>query len=151
VQAYTPDSAAAVVDVTDFFGGDTPALSGLSTQQREQFKVRRLDPARSFMNAVRSFPLNVEVRHTQTFEATTPPSDRAGGTLTLEMNQSLVLLPREPMRPRHADPRVGFFSVERVNYGLDVQKAAETERFIRAGGWSRRTRRRTRAASWWSR
>ena len=31
VQAYTPDSAAAVIDVTDFFGGDTPALSGLSS------------------------------------------------------------------------------------------------------------------------
>jgi hypothetical protein len=129
VQAYTPDSASAVIDVTDFFGGDTPALSGLTTQQREQFKVRRLDPARSFINAARSYPLNVEVRHTQTFEATAPPSDRAGGTLTLEMRQSLVLLPRVPMRPRYADPRAGFFGVERVNYGLDEQ-AAETESFI---------------------
>jgi hypothetical protein len=129
VQAYTTDSAAAVIDVTDFFGGDTPALSGLSTQQREQFKVRRLDPARSFVNAARSYPLNVEVRHTQTFEATAPPSDRAGGTITLEMRQSLVLLPRVPMRPRYADPRAGFFGVERINYGLDEQ-AAETESFI---------------------
>lgn len=129
VQAYTPDSSSAVIDVTDFFGGDTPALSGLTTQQRELWKVRRLDPARSFVNAVRSYPLNVEVRHTQTFEATTPPSDRSGGTLTLEMRQSLVLLPRVPMRPRYADPRAGFFGVERVNYGLDEQKAA-TQSFI---------------------
>jgi hypothetical protein len=128
VAAYGRDSAA-VVDVTEFFGGDTPALSGLTTAQREQYKVRRLDPARSFVNAVRSYPLNVEVRHTQTFEATAPPSDRSGGTLTLEMRQSLVLLPREPMRPRFADPRAGFFGVERINYGLDEQKAA-TERFI---------------------
>jgi hypothetical protein len=129
VQAYREDSAAAVIDVTEFFGGDTPALSGLSTQQRDQFKVRRLDPARSFVNAARSYPLNVEVRHTQTFEATAPPSDRAGGTLTLEMRQSLVLLPRAPMRPRYADPRAGFFGVERINYGLEEQ-AAETESFI---------------------
>lgn len=128
VQAYSPDSAA-VIDVTDFFGGDTPALSGLTTQQREQFKVRRLDPARSFVNAARSYPLNVEVRHTQTFEATAPPSDRAGGTITLEMRQSLVLLPRVPMRPRYADPRAGFFTVDRINYGLEEQ-AAETESFI---------------------
>lgn len=129
VQAYTPDSTAAVIDVTDFFGGDTPALSGLNTAQREQFKVRRLDPARSFVNAARSYPLNVEVRHTQTFEATAPPSDRAGGTITLEMRQSLVLLPRVPMRPRYADPRAGFFGVDRINYGSDAQ-GAETESFI---------------------
>ncbi|HEX6037900.1 zinc-dependent metalloprotease, partial [Longimicrobium sp.] len=128
VQAYTADSAA-VIDVTDFFGGDTPGLSGLTTQQREQFKVRRLDPARSFVNAVRSYPLNVEVRHTQTFEATAPPSDRAGGTITLEMRQSLVLLPRVPMRPRYGDPRAGFYTVDRINYGLEAQ-AAETESFI---------------------
>ncbi|HVG43250.1 MAG TPA: zinc-dependent metalloprotease, partial [Longimicrobium sp.] len=129
VQAYTPDSASAVIDVTDFFGGDTPALSGLTSQQRTQWQVRRLDPARSFVNTARSYPLNVEVRHTQTFEAGAPPSDRAGGTLTLEMRQSLVLLPRVPMRPRYADPRAGFFTVDRINYGLDEQKAA-TESFI---------------------
>lgn len=129
VQAYREDSTAAVIDVTEFFGGDTPALSGLSPQQRTQYQVRRLDPARSFINAARSYPLNVEVRHTQTFEATQPPSDRSGGTITLEMRQSLVLLPRVPMRPRYADPRAGFFTVERINYGLDEQKAAE-ESFI---------------------
>ena len=33
------------------------------------------------------------------------------------------------MKPRVFDPRVGYFSVERVNYGLDEQKA-ETETFI---------------------
>ncbi|HET6763311.1 MAG TPA: zinc-dependent metalloprotease, partial [Longimicrobiaceae bacterium] len=129
VQAYTADSASAVIDVTEFFGGDTPALSGLNSQQRTQWQVRRLDPARSFINTVRSYPLNVEVRHTQTFEAGAPPSDRSGGTITLEMRQSLVLLPRQPMRPRYADARAGFFTVDRINYGLDEQKAA-TESFI---------------------
>ena len=41
----------------------------------------------------------------------------------------MILLPKVPMRPRIADQRVGFFTVERVNYGLDEQKAA-TETFI---------------------
>jgi hypothetical protein len=134
VQAYGRvrgrDSATAVVDVTDFFAGDTPAIAGLSAAQRRQYQVRRLDPARSYVNTVRSFPMNVEVRHTQTFDAAEPPSDRSGGALTLEMRQSLVLLPRTPMRPRYADARAGFATVERVNYGLDVQKA-ESQRFIR--------------------
>lgn len=134
IQAYgragARDSATFVIDVTEFFGGDTPTLSGLSAAQRRTYQVRRLDPARSFVTAVRSFPLNVEVRHTQTFDAAEPPGDQRSGALSLEMRQSLVLLPRVPMRPRIADARAGFFTVSRVNYGLDVLKA-QSETFIR--------------------
>jgi hypothetical protein len=131
IQAFTRDSASFVLDVTDFFAGDTPAISGLSPAQRRQYQVRRLDPARSYVNVVRSFPLNVEVRHTQTYDAAEPPPpDRSGSTMTIEMSQSIVLLPKEPMRARYADARVGFFSVQRVNYGLDEQKAA-SQSFIR--------------------
>ncbi len=131
IQAFTRDSASYVLDVTDFFAGDTPAISGMTAAQRRQYQVRRLDPARSYINAVRSFPLNIEVRHTQTYDAAEPPPpDRSGSTITIEMSQSIVLLPKEPMRPRYADARVGFFSIERVNYGLDEQKAG-SQRFIR--------------------
>jgi hypothetical protein len=130
ILAFTSDSASVVVDVTDFFAGDTPGIGGLTSAQRRQYQVRRLDPARSFVNAVHSYPLNVEVRHTQTFDAGEPTDDRSGGTITLVMRQSIVVLPRQPMRPRYADDRVGFFSVSRVNYGLDEQKAA-TQKFIR--------------------
>jgi hypothetical protein len=130
IQAFAGDSHAVVLDVTDFFSTDVPALSGLGSAERRTYQVRRLDPARSFVNTIRSFPLNLEVRQTQTFEASEPPSDRDAGTLSLEVRQSLVVLPRVPMRPRYADQRVGFFEIERVNYGLDAQKAA-TQDFIR--------------------
>ena len=130
IEAFGKDSSSYVLDVGGFFGGDTPALSGLSPAQRRQYQVRRLDPARSFVNAVKSFPQNVEVRHTQTYDAAEPPADRASGTISLEMRQSIVLLPKSPMRPRYADPRAGFFTVTRVNYGLDVQKA-DSQSFIR--------------------
>ena len=130
IEARGPDSASSVIDVTDFFGGDTPHLSGLSPAQRRNYGVRRLDADRSFIGRVRSYPLNVNVRHTLTYDAASPPTDEAASTVTLEMNQSLVLLPAEPMRPRHADPRVGYFTVSRINYGLNEQKAA-TETFIR--------------------
>jgi hypothetical protein len=131
IAAFTRDSNSVVLDVTDFFAGDTPAISGLSAAQRRQYQVRRLDPARSYINTVRAFPLNIEVRHTQTYDAAEPPPpDRSGSTMTIQMSQSIVILPKEPMRPRYADARVGFFSIERVNYGLDEQKAA-SQRFIR--------------------
>ena len=130
IEARGPDSASSVIDVTDFFGGDTPHLSGLSPAQRRTYGVRRLDADRSFIGRVRSYPLNVNVRHTLTYDAASPPTDEAANTVTLEMNQSLVVLPAEPMRPRYADPRVGYFTVSRINYGLNEQKAA-TETFIR--------------------
>ena len=129
VQAYTRDSTSAVIDVTEFFGGDTPGISGLSSQQRTQYQVRRFDPARSYVSSVRAFPINVEVRQVQTFDAALSPSDRAANTISLEARQSMILLPKTPMRPRVADARVGYFTVRHVNYGLDEQKAA-TEEFI---------------------
>src|ERR1019366_2728259 len=116
IAAFGKDSNTYVIDVTDFFGGDTPALSGLNTAQRRTYGVRRFDTARSYVSAVRAFPTNVEVRHVQTFDASDPPGDRSGGTVSLEMRQSLVLLPKVPMRPRNFDERVGFFTVHHVNY-----------------------------------
>lgn len=130
IEARGPTDATSLVEVSGFFEGDTPAISGLRPAQRRQYQVRRLDGDRSFIDRVRSYPLNVNVRHTLTYDAAAPPSDEQANTISMEMNQSLVLLPAEPMMPRYADDRVGYFSVDRVNYGLDEQKAA-TETFIR--------------------
>jgi len=129
IAAFGRDSAAYVVDVTDFFATDNPATSGLNANQRRAYGVRRFDPARSYISSVRGFPINIEVRQVQTFDAATPPDDPNGATVTMETRQSIVLLPKQPMRPRNFDARVGYFSIERVNYGLDAQKAA-SQQFI---------------------
>lgn len=129
VAAFGRDSASYVLDVTDFFATDNPATSGLNANQRRTYGVRRYDPARSYISSMRGFPINVEVRQVQTFDAATPPDDPNGATVTMETRQSIVLLPKVPMRPRNFDERVGYFSIERVNYGLDQQKAA-SQQFI---------------------
>jgi hypothetical protein len=92
--------------------------------------VRRLDSDRSFINYARSYPINIDVRHTLTFEASAAPADTGAGTISMEMHQSMILLPQEPMMPRVADDRVGYFSITQVNFGLDELKAAE-QTFIR--------------------
>ena len=130
IQAFGPDSTTAVLDVTSFFEGDTPAIGGLNAAQRRNYQVRRLDPSRSLITRVSSYPMNVEVRHIQTFEATAPPANADAGTITMQMAQSMVLLSAKPMRPRYADRRVGYFSITQVNYGLNELKAAE-QTFIR--------------------
>lgn len=114
-----------VIDVTGFFEKDVSAISGLSQSVREAHKVRSLDKNRSFVEYARSYPENIEVRQVFTFEANDPPTDRAAKTLSIEVHQSMILLPAEPMRPRHADHRVGWFTVQRTNYGLDRQKSAQ--------------------------
>jgi len=119
-----------VIDVTPLYETDIQAIGGLNRFQRQQYQVRRLDPSRTFINHVRSYPLNVDVRHTLTYDAGQPPSDQNTGTISMEMHQSMVLLPTRPMRPRLADERVGYFSVTHVNFGIPDQKAAE-ETFIR--------------------
>ncbi|MEX0944413.1 MAG: zinc-dependent metalloprotease, partial [Balneolaceae bacterium] len=63
------------------------------------------------------------VRHVMTYEATNPPSASNTNTISLLMNQSMVLLPKEPMRPRHYDYRVGWFTINQLDFGLDEQKA----------------------------
>ena len=130
IEAIGPDGDTVVIDVTDFYSGDTPALSGLSAEQRKTYEVRSLDADRSFINYARSYPRNVDVRHTLTFAANAPPADVNAATISMEMHQSMVLLPENPMMPRLRDDRVGYSSISQVNFGLDELKAAE-QTFIR--------------------
>ncbi|MEZ4378922.1 MAG: zinc-dependent metalloprotease [Gemmatimonadales bacterium] len=127
IKAETPDSLATVIDVTAFLDGDVAAISGLGSGFRTQFKVRRMDPARSFVESVKVFPQNLEVRQVQTFDAAEPPSQRSTGTISLTTAQSLVLLPREPMRPRYADERVGWFSLRQIDFSSRALKADERQ------------------------
>ena len=45
IAAFGERQHTCVIDVTDFFAGDTPALSGLSTATRRTYGVHRFDPA----------------------------------------------------------------------------------------------------------
>jgi len=130
IEVEGEDGNSVVLDVTDFYEADTPALTGLTAEQRTEYSVRSLDRDRSFINYARSFPLNVDVRHTMTYAAGEPPAQERTGTISMEMHQSMILLPEEPLTPRYADSRVGWFSVRRTNFGLAEQKAAQ-ETFIR--------------------
>ena len=125
IKAYNKDTTGYVIDVKSFFTTDVEMIGALSSGQRRTFGVRRLDSKRSMVNHMKAFPKNVEVRHTLTYTGTKLPSNgRLTGTLTLEMNQSFVILPDVPMQPRVFDARVGYFSLSQTDYGSEAQKAA---------------------------
>ena len=123
IEAFNPDSTAAVIEVNDLFLSDVRAISGLSERIRKMYKVRSLDKERSFITRMASYPENVEVRHDMTFSATEPPSNSRTGTISMEMAQSMYLLPEEPMMPRLYDQRVGWFTVRQIDYGSEALKA----------------------------
>ena len=124
ILARNDDSTRSVVDVTELFTTDVRFL-GLSSSNRERYKVRSLDKDRSYVNGAQSFPRNIEMRHTLTYAADEPPDNPSTGTISVEMNQSMVLLPDQLMTPRPCDARVGYFNVETIDYGADEQRAEE--------------------------
>lgn len=129
IEADATDSTGLLIDVTKLFTTDVPLLSGMSSSQRSRFQVRRLDGSRSFIERMASYPENLEVRHVLTYDASRPPADVVTGTISLEVNQSMVLLPEEPVVPRNWDRRVGYFSVAQYDYSSDEHRAAR-ERYI---------------------
>ena len=128
VDALGADTLSVVIEVTPLFTSDVPVL-GLSRSTRERFKIRNLDKDRSFINWVHSYPRNIEVRVVLTYPATNPPSNAATGSVSLEMNHSMILLPERPMQARLWDERVAYFRVQQVDYGRSDQQVT-TRRYI---------------------
>jgi hypothetical protein len=130
IKAQNPDSTATVVDVTKLFSTDVKAISGLPSFFRKSYQVRRLDPSRSFINSIKSYPQNIEVVQDFTFDANNPPSNRNTNTISIRVNQSMILLPEKPMMPRIYDKRVGYFTTRTVDYGSEALKA-DSKEYIR--------------------
>lgn len=123
IESYGNDSSA-VIEVTDLFLEDVNAF-GLDADRRKEYKVTSLDEDRSFIESIRSFPINVEARNVLTYKASEAPSNESIGSISLEISNSMVLLPEQPMMPRIYDQRVGYFTVQQTDYGLDEQRATE--------------------------
>ena len=124
IKAYSKDSTATVIDVTDLFKTDVKAL-GLPSYRRKQYKISRLESNKSFIESVKSYPKNIEARHVKTYAASAPPSNSSTGTISVEINNSMILLPNNQMKRRYFDQRVGWFSRGQVDYGLEDQRSRE--------------------------
>lgn len=113
---------ATVIEIDPLFTKDVKAL-GFPDGYRKRFKVTRMDGDRSYIESIKSYPLNIEARHVKTYLSSDPPSNSSLGSISLEINNSMILLPKEPMKRRYFDRRVGWFARGQVDYGLDAQKS----------------------------
>ena len=130
IETYSKDSLNVVIDVTKFYNSDIPAMSGLNASLREAHKVKGLDPSRSFIHSVKSFPLNIEVVQDFTYSASKPSSTAYTESISIQMNQSMILLPENPMKPRLFDQRVGWFTQKQYDYSSEQLKS-DQKTFIR--------------------
>lgn len=123
IEALRNDSIvkSSVIKASDLFSKDVKAL-GMPSYQRKRYKVTRLDSDKSFIESIKSYPLNIEARHVKTYMASAPPSNSSLGTISVEINNSMILLPENPMKRRYFDRRVGWFKRDQVDYGLEDQK-----------------------------
>ena len=117
-----------VIEVSDLYLTDHRTF-GLQNRHRQQYGVRNLDTNRSFLEFAKSFPENIEIRTVLTYNADNPPSQQRTGSISLEVNHSMILLPEEPMRPRLFDERVAMISIQQTDYGSDAQYS-KTNRYV---------------------
>lgn len=122
IKAFSKDSTATVVDATSLFSTDVKPL-GFPSRYRKSYQVTRMDKTRSYVDRVSSYPQNIEIRHVKTYFANKPPSNTAVGSITVEMSNSMILLPKVPMKRRYFDERVGWFARNQTDYGLKAQKS----------------------------
>ena len=128
IKTIGKDSMSTVIQVNSLFETDVKAL-GFPQSSRKTYKITSLDKSRSYINSLKSYPLNIEARHVKTYSSSEPPSNSSIGSISLEINNSMILLPKEPMKRRYFDERVGWFSRGQTDYGLDVQKS-KTVRYL---------------------
>ena len=124
IKAFNNDKTSTVIDVTELFTTDVKPL-GLPEYIRKQYKITKLEPKNSFVESVKSYPQNIEMRHVKTYSASEPPSNSSTGMVSVEMSNSMILLPKVPMKRRIFDERVGWFTSSQIDYGSEAQKSEE--------------------------
>lgn len=122
IKAVSPDSTARVIDVTKFYCSDIKELNPF----REASVFDALfgnkpmsgtyKGTRSSIMATKAFPLNVNVRSSLSYVVKKKP-------FTAEMIRSIILLPKEPMKARLADERVGYFTDRKYQFTQNKDRA----------------------------
>ena len=117
------------IKVTGFLTEDNPNTA-LPRSMKSQFQLTNMFKELSYVEDIKSFPLNTEVRMVKTYNSTGRlASARSTDRVTFGINLSFVLLPTNLMKPRFYDPRVGYFTHGFNSYN-DGQQRVKAKRFI---------------------
>jgi hypothetical protein len=132
VAAWGPNNETAVVEIGRLFTTDVFEFSA-----RQRLNATAMDPTRSYIERISPYPQNIEAEASQTYTRIAPPPGApapanpfaaAGmnpGSATVVLHFSMVKLPERPMMPRMFDERVGYFSINNMDYGRDEHRAQQ--------------------------
>lgn len=140
IASFTPEKNAPAgvtrIKVNSLFEDDTQVFSFTAADKR-QYNLGSLKRDASFVNSIRTYPINTEVTVTKTYTYNAPastggtsrsvnlPAGRATGLVTMVINTSFLLLPETPMQPRLFDARVGFFADGYTKFSDDQQEVED--------------------------
>lgn len=118
-----------LIEVTSFLTGDSH-LTSFASGNKGTLKVGGQNKDLTFIDTIKVFPTNIEVASTRTYGSSAGRSEASKtGAMTMAFNTSIVLLPKEPMRKRLWDERVGYFVNNYVRFS-DQQHKTQHESFI---------------------
>jgi hypothetical protein len=135
VKAYKKDTVSKkqdpVIEVTDFINGDNTVLF-FDDWVKKALSLGNLFADRSYIDTIKAYPLNLEIRAIKTY-APKPqsPNDVVSDPLTYELNSSIVLLPKIPMKARYYDPRVGYFTSSYTDFDKNPQRVEHVSMITR--------------------
>ena len=129
------------IKVNSLFESDNQSFS-FDSRSKRQYNLGALSREATFIESIRTYPINTEVTVTKTYAYSAPatmsagsqnstrlPAGAATGYVTMKMNTSFVLLPEKPMQPRMVDQRVGYFAGGYKIFA-DDQQSVENFNFI---------------------
>ncbi|RAV30639.1 zinc-dependent metalloprotease [Sinomicrobium soli] len=129
IEAIKGKDKSYVIDVTNFINSENALLS-LSDEQKKKLNLLSLEKDKSYIRDINTYPINTEIKTVKTYKAKISEDKRENlpaavlsGVVTVEINNSIVLLPKVPMKKRYFDNRVGYFASSYWEYGDDQQRA----------------------------
>ena len=112
-----------LIDVSSYFMSDSPGFNIIRSYEKDNYKMGGVDKKRSFIDSARSFPRNTEILHTLTFSVNKAPRGNRTKTFSFQINHSIIALPDDPMPVRYEDERVGWFTLNKINYSSEKLKS----------------------------
>jgi len=136
IAAFGPEDAP-VIEVGRLFTTDVFEISA-----RQRLGATALDASRTYIEKITAFPENINIVATHTYTRAAAPGGAPGGgafgqqgmnpgSATVVMHHSMVKLPDNPMMPRYFDPRVGYFSLQKTDFGSDEHSALNRRLILR--------------------
>lgn len=113
-----------LIELTNFLVADSPIIY-FGRSHKRTFGLQNFQKDRSYVSGVKTYPINTEMKSVITY------GKEDGSSATYEFNVSVVLLPKEPMKPRYQDPRVGYFVHGFVDFDRNPQGVKRTSMIAR--------------------